>query len=291
MDVEKMPVISVIGTKGGVGKSTVAMGLAAWLSKMQDDLVLLIDGDIHVRTIELKMCPKTDITFAEVLEGKHELVDAIYRCQLKAGRSWLFPQLSILPAGGRFLPPGGHDVEKYVIDTVDRFDAVMKNLREYFAYIVVDTPASVKFEHFILTSIADGLLFVMTPDVVSVFSSRQTAAGLKEIMGVPTIGTILNRVPRGMKDLNTWIEYARSVAPVIGVIEEDELVEDAFNHNLPVVAAYPRSDAALAFKKVAKEIMKKDIKDMRLVPKFKKTWKSLWAAGDLFEKRKKKRKR
>jgi MinD-like ATPase involved in chromosome partitioning or flagellar assembly len=272
-----MPVISIMGTKGGVGKSTISMGLGAWLSKLQDDLVLLIDGDIHVRTIELKMAPRTDITFAEVLEGKYELVDAIYRCQLKSGRKWLYPQLSILPAGARFLPPGRRDVERYVIETVLNFERVMKKLRKYFSYIIVDTPPSVKFEHYILTAIADGLVFVVTPDVGSIFASRQTVVGLREMMGIRTIGTVINKVPRGMREIDSWIEYAKGVAPVLGTIENDELVDEAFKRNLPVIAAYPRASASVSLRKIAKLLLKKNVKPTTVVPKFKKTWSTLWA--------------
>jgi MinD-like ATPase involved in chromosome partitioning or flagellar assembly len=273
-----VPVISVLGTKGGVGKSTVAMGIAAWLSKIQDDMVLLIDGDIHVRTIELKMCPKTDITFSEILEGKHELVDAIYRCQLKSADKWVFPELSILPAGSRFLPMGSRDIIKYVMETVQKFDAVMQKLRGYFTYIIVDTPASITFEHFILTAIADGLIFVVTPDVGSVFSSRQTVEGLKEMMGVPTVGTVINKVPRGMKAMENWIDYTSSIAPVIGTVEYDELVDDAFRRNLPVVAAYPRAASSLSLKNIAEKVMELDVRATSVVPKFRKTWVKLFKA-------------
>lgn len=280
-----MPVVSVMGTKGGVGKSTVAMGVAAWLSKIQDDLVLLIDGDIHVRTVELKMCPKTDITFAEVLEGQSDLVDAIYRCQLKAGKKWLYPHLSILPAGGRFLPPGSRNIEKFVADTVTKFDKVMKRLREYFAYIVVDTPASMSFEHFILTAIADGLIFVVTPDVPSVFSSRQTSIGLKEMMGIQTTGTVMNKVPYRMLAREVWKDYAGTIAPIMGTLPYDELVNESFRRNLPVVAAYPRSETSVQMKKVARGIIKKNLKATNVVPKFKKSWTQLWTKRKAFEKR------
>ena len=30
-----MPIISIVGTKGGTGKSTVSMGIAIWLAKIQ----------------------------------------------------------------------------------------------------------------------------------------------------------------------------------------------------------------------------------------------------------------
>jgi len=271
-----MPVFSILGTKGGVGKSTIAMGIAAWLSKIQNDLVLLVDGDIHVRTVELKMAPKTDITFAQVLEGKYDLVDAIYRCQLKSRGRWLFPQLSILPAGARFLPPGTRNVVKFVSDTVERFEPVMKRLREYFSYIVIDTPPSVSFEHFILTAVADSLIFVVTPDVGSIFSSRQTAIGLEEMMGVKPLGVVLNKVPIGLPNLKGWMEYASEVAPLIGMVEYDELLDEAFKRNLPVVAAYPRATSSLALRKIAKKMMKLQIQETDVLSKFKRAWKKAW---------------
>ncbi|MEW6592778.1 MAG: AAA family ATPase [Candidatus Hadarchaeota archaeon] len=274
-----MPVISVLGTKGGVGKSTIAMGIASWLSKMQDDLVLLVDGDVHTRTVELKMCPKADVTLAEVLRGKHELVDAIYLCQLKSRGKWVFPQLAILPAGGQFMPAGGRDVNKFLTDTITSFDKVMPKLRGYFSYVIVDTPPSVMFEHFILTAISDGLIFTVTPDVESVFSSRQTAMGLKEMMGLKTVGTILNKIPRGMTLIDTWMDYASSIAPVIGTVYKDEIIDDAFRRNLPVVAAYPKSSAAISMKDVTKKILKMDIKPTRVTSRFKKALGQLWVPG------------
>ena len=262
-----MPIISVIGTKGGVGKSTISMGISAWMSKFQNDMVLLIDGDTHVRTVELKMCPGADVNLSQVLEGKHSLADAIFLCQLASGGKPMFPKLAILPAGGRFLPPGSRDMVGFVEHTVSRFERMLVRLRKNFSYIIVDTPASVSFEHLILTAIADAILFVVTPDVDSVFSTSQTAAGLKQLMGIEGIGVVINRVPRG-KIMDDWIEHASKISPVIGMIEDDEMVEDAFRRDLPVIAAYPETVASLSMKKLAQEILKKDIKQTKLAPKF-----------------------
>lgn len=274
-----VPVLSILGTKGGVGKSTVAMGVAAWLSKLQDGLVLLVDGDIHVRTIELKMCPKTDITLAQVLGGKHELSDAIYRCQLSVKDKWLYPKLSILPAGSRFLPLGGRDILKYLVDTVNKFEKMMVSLREYFPYIIIDTPPSVTFEHFILTSMADGLIFVVTPDVVSIFSSRQTALGLRDLMGINTVGTILNKVPLyfTQAEEENWERYATTLAPLLGKIYKEDLVEHAFKRNLPVVSAYPSSMAANSMKKIAKKITKLEVPRTKVGAKLRKALTKVFA--------------
>jgi MinD-like ATPase involved in chromosome partitioning or flagellar assembly len=262
-----MPIISIIGTKGGVGKSTVAMGVAAWLSKLQQGMVLLIDGDTHVRTVELKLCPGADVTLSHVLKGKNSLSDAIYGTQLMADGKPLFPRLAVLPAGGRFLPPGSRDMVKFVESTVKRFDKMLPNLRKKFAYIIVDTPASVGFEHLILTAIADKLLYVVNPDVDSILSTNQTAIGLKQLIGIEGIGVVVNRAPRGTT-IDDWVDQAGRIAPVIGVVEDDELVDDAFRRDLPVVALYPQAPSSTAMNKIARDILKTDIPVMKLLPKF-----------------------
>jgi MinD-like ATPase involved in chromosome partitioning or flagellar assembly len=262
-----MPVISILGTKGGVGKSTVAMGITCWLSKLQEGMVLLIDGDIHVRTVELKMCPGTDLTLSHFLEGKCSLADAVYACQLRADGKPLFPRLAILPAGGRFLPPGSRDMVGFVQTTIRRFERMLSVLRKKFPYIIVDTPASVGFEHLILTAIADGLLYVVNPDVDSILSAKQTALGLKQLLGLDGIGVVLNRVPRNAR-VEEWTIQAEEIARVLGVVEDDELVEDAFRRDLPVVALYPEAPASLALRSVASELMRLDIPATKLAPKF-----------------------
>lgn len=262
-----MPIISVLGTKGGVGKSTVSMGIAAWISKLQKGMVLLVDGDTHVRTVELKMCPGADITLAHVLKGRHSLADAIYGCQLMAAGKPLFPRLAILPAGGRFLPPGSRDMVKFVEQTVRRFDRMLPKLRKKFSYIIVDTPASVGFEHLILTAIADGLLYVVNPDVDSILSTSQTAAGLKQLIGIEGTGVVVNRAPRG-STIADWNDQAGRIAPVIGLVEDDELVDDSFRRDLPIVAIYPDAPASISLNRIAREIMKMEIEPMKLMPKF-----------------------
>jgi MinD-like ATPase involved in chromosome partitioning or flagellar assembly len=201
------------------------------------------------------------------LEGKCSLADAVYACQLRADGKPLFPKLAILPAGGRFLPPGSRDMVSFVQNTVRRFERMLSVLRKKFSYIIVDTPASVGFEHLILTAIADGLLYVVNPDVDSILSAKQTALGLKQLLGLDGIGVVLNRVPRNAR-VEEWTIQAEEIARVLGVVEDDELVEDAFRRDLPVVALYPESPASLALRSIASELMSLDIPATKLAPKF-----------------------
>jgi MinD-like ATPase involved in chromosome partitioning or flagellar assembly len=262
-----LPVISVLGTKGGVGKSTVAMGVAIWMSKMQPDRwILLIDGDMHVQTIGLKMCPVTDVTLAEVLDEGKPVEEAVYQCELEADGKPLFPRLAILPAGGRFLPAMRGNPLEFISETKRKFDSIVAKLRRMFSYIIVDTPASMSFEHLILTSIADRVLYVCEPNDDSIEATRVTAVELKKFMNVESVGVVLNRVPPRV-DEKVWIKKASKIDRVLGVVPEDEAVGEAFRQNLPVVAVAPDCPASRALEEITRRVLEVEIKPTKVSSK------------------------
>jgi flagellar biosynthesis protein FlhG len=250
-------VYSVVGTKGGVSKTTVAMGLSIWISVMRPEKrVLLIDGDLHVRSVELKMCPAVDATLADVLAGKRAWEDAVYTCQLLSGEEFLYPNLAVIPAGGRFLPiPKKGDVVFHFNRAWKIFEKMMSGVRQRFDTVIVDTPASVSYEHLILTAIADRILYVCEANDDSISSTLATAKGLRDLMRLEPAGVVLSRVMKDI-DVKPWVKKVSAIAPLLGVIPFDETVDDAFRDNLPVPAAYPESHASLAIKEIAKKLLK-----------------------------------
>lgn len=249
-------VYSIVGTKGGVSKTTVAMGLSIWISALRPkERVLLIDGDLHVRSVELKMCPTRDATLSDVLLGKRSWEDAVYTCQLLSGGELLYPNLAVTPAGGRFLPLKSGDVAARLERARKIFEKMLAEVREKFGTIIVDTPASVSYEHLILTAIADQILYVCEANDDSINSTLSTAKGLTGLMDIEPAGVVLSRVMGGV-DVKPWLKKAGEIAPVLGVVPFDEAVDEAFRDNLPVAAAYPDSRASLAIKEIAKKLLK-----------------------------------
>ena len=243
------------------------MGLAIWASKIQPDKwVLLIDGDMHVRTVELKMCPMADVTLAQVLQEGKPLEEAVYLCELESNGKPLYPRLAVLPAGGRFLPPMRGNPLDFINQTKRQFDEMVEKLRRRFALIIVDTPASMSFEHLILTAIADAVIYVAEPNDDSIESTKLTAEGLKEFMDVQPLGVVLNRVPSSV-DERKWVEKASQISKVIGVIPDDEMVGEAFRQNLPVVAVDPSSPASRAVEKIARKLFEAKVKPTKLPKK------------------------
>lgn len=248
-------VFSVVGTKGGVSKTTVAMGVAIWMSLIkQKERVLLVDGDQHVRSVELKMCPTSDASLTDVLAGKRSWEAAVYTCQLVSDDELLYPNLAIMPAGGRFLPLGRLEVAERFMRAAKTLDAAFSKLREKFNRIIIDTPASVSYEHILLTGVSDRIVYVCEANDDSISSTLATAQGLSRLMDIGAAGVVISKVMKGVA-LSTWVKKAARIAPVLGVVPFDEAVDRAFRDNLPVVAAYPKSPASLAIKGIAKKLL------------------------------------
>lgn len=244
------------------------MGMAVWTARLEPKKwVLLIDGDMHVRTIELKMCPVTDATLADVLEGNKELEDAVYQCELESDGEPLFPKLAVLPAGGRFLPSMRGNPIEFIDQTKRKFDRLMKKLRSRFQYIYVDTPASMSFEHLILTAIADSLVYICEPNDDSIDSTKMTAEGIREFMEVEPIGIVLNRFDPHLKK-EKWIRKAGEIAPVLGVVPDDPTVVESFAENLPVVAAHPDSPASKAVREITVKVLRAKVRGTGVSERF-----------------------
>ncbi len=263
-----MPVLAILGTKGGVSKSTLSMGLAIWISKLKpNDWCLLVDGDMHVRSVELKMCRVHDATLRDVLKQEKPWQSAIYNCELEDDNGeLLYPKLAVLPAGGRFMPPMRESPLTFLENAKRLFGGMIEELRKQFKYIIIDTPASVGLEHFILTASADAVIYVCEPNEDSINSVLATAEELKDLMGVRSLGVVLTRVPDDI-DAKPWIKKAEQVAPFLGIVPEDRKVGAAFRENLPVVAAYPDSEASLAMEKIARKVIAIAVRKTEVVDK------------------------
>ncbi|WP_300530064.1 AAA family ATPase [Maricaulis sp.] len=84
-------VLAIASGKGGVGKTSLAIGMARALSQM-DERVLLVDGDLGMANIDVQMGLYPNADIAAVLNGKVALNDAV------------------APALGGSLERGGFDV-------------------------------------------------------------------------------------------------------------------------------------------------------------------------------------
>lgn len=168
-------VILVTSCKGGVGKSTVAANLAMSLAK-RGKRTLLIDCDLSNRSLDLILGCEDSVLFdiSDVVTGKCELSRAVLTD----------PRMGLLffVAGPSFYDGGM---------TVSDFGRTVREARENYEYIIIDTPGSVGEAIKLAASDADMALIVASHQPTSQRAAEKTDVTLAEL-GIEDRRLIIN---------------------------------------------------------------------------------------------------
>lgn len=195
--------IVIASGKGGVGKTSICVGLGKALSTM-GYRVLLIDCDC-LRSLDLLtgVTEKMVYNFGDVIFGRCEFEQAVYEND----------GLSVMTC-----PENYDNISDFAMNWL-----VKKN-EHAFDYILLDAPAGIdKGLHF-AASVADRAVVVSTPDLVCV---RSACIAGKEIekLNVNDIRLIINRVSKKdivkgrLLNLDSVIDSVQ--LQLIGIVPED----------------------------------------------------------------------
>jgi chromosome partitioning protein len=245
-------VYAVANQKGGVGKTTTAVNVAACIAEA-GYRTLLVDVDPQANaTVGLGLTRSQAPGLYEVLAGEREAEEAVVECSVEG--------LALLPAG-----PGlaGANVELPRIDGFERrLREVLEPIRERYEYIVLDCPPSlgpltvsalvaadrvivpVQTEYFALEGLA-GLLETLEL-VQRELNPRLTVAGMLLTMhdSRTRLGCDVEREVRE--------HFADLVFDT--VIPRNVRVGEAPSYGLPVTHHDPHSAGAEAYFELAKEV-------------------------------------
>lgn len=135
----KSMIITVFNNKGGVGKTTLTINLAAMLTQLGKRVLLIdIDAQANLSTglgidplNDVELAGKKDITHL-LIEPRTKLSDVIYRKQ------WGAIQLDIVPSHIRL-----SKMESELIQTVDSDRILVKKLKNHgYDFVFIDPPPS-----------------------------------------------------------------------------------------------------------------------------------------------------
>jgi pilus assembly protein CpaE len=237
-------VISVVSSKGGVGRSFVAVNLAVELRKLTRKEVIVFDTSMHFGDVGVLMNSGDAKTIVDIVEQAHSL-DA------ELMEDIVFTH----PSGVRVLlsPPTPQEAE---VITADHVRATMNVLTQMADYVIVDTRPG--FDDLMLTVMdaSERMLLLLSMEMTAIKDTTQFLE-IASLLGYPPdrIRLVLNR-------MNSYSGIpTRDIAENLGREIEFQIPEDvqavlhSVNEGTPLVESRPEHRITTEIRKLASSMI------------------------------------
>ncbi|MCD5344950.1 AAA family ATPase [Agromyces sp. S2-1-8] len=233
--------IAVVAPKGGQGKTTLAVNLAAGLAEIAPNSVVLIDADLQFG----------DVTTALALEPERTIVDAVADA---AADEIVLKTALTHHSGSFFVVAGAPSPELGDSIPTDALGRLIERLRASFRYVVVDTtPGLGEHALAVLEHITDAV-FVTSMSVPSLRAMRTEFDLLTRIGLMPgNRHVVLNQTDR-LSGLT--VRDAENIigAPIDVEVPRSSAVLLASNRGVPLIHDDARDPAAKAIRSLLSRI-------------------------------------
>jgi Mrp family chromosome partitioning ATPase len=261
--------IAIISGKGGVGKTSVTVNLAAAVKKKSME-VGIFDADVHGPSVPKMVGIKTEMR--DILRGSHGIDPVITEHGLKVMSVALIWPTDMTPIMWR---------GQYKARVLRQF---LSSIRWYeMDFLFVDLPPGTGDEPTtIMKSIPDldGMIVVTTPQEISTQVCSRAINAAKEL-NAPIIGLIENmnhykcpdcgRIEHFFgKDKGERLAKTFGI-PFLGGIPLDGQYSDAADSGVPIVFKYPESLTAKAMEQIADRLLERLPRREKVVVK-ERTW-------------------
>jgi pilus assembly protein CpaE len=240
-------VITVFSTKGGAGKSVIAVNIAVLLAKRSTKPVVLVDADLQFGDIAvmLKLAPQ------------HTIVDAVASLD-RLDPAFLQNLLVKHEQSGLWVLPA--PLEPAFADQIGATEMtkIVEMLRAFAGYVVVDTPAYFNEVVLGLIESSDEILLVAGMDIPNI---KNVKIGLQtlRLLNIPMtkLRLILNRANSKVKLDVGEVERTLQVKAE-SLIPSDVVVPQSVNKGTPVVLEAPKSGVARAMEQLVGLLIHED---------------------------------
>ena len=236
-------VIGISSGKGGVGKTTVSVNIAAALVKQGLD-VLLLDGDLGLANVQLALGVASDYNFSHVLSGDKTLDEVVVKTSsgvdLVPGASGLKDLASLS--------------EKETGSVIQAFSSLTKQ----YDLFIIDTAAGISTSVVSLLGACHHRIIVLKDDPSSIADAYATIKVLflegitQDIYLLPNEVTGMEHGNQLFRNLNKVIvKFLGFEASYAGFVKQDDAIPLAWKKALPIVSCLPNSQSAREFRNLA----------------------------------------
>ncbi|MDR3552318.1 MAG: AAA family ATPase [Clostridia bacterium] len=230
-------VVTVFGTKGGIGKTTVAVNLAAALSSMRKKVAIL----------------DLDLQFGDVgvfldLEAKDTISELVTESAIDIDRISTYLMLHSSGINVLCAPKSPEYAETVGSNHVEQ---IISAIRHYYDYVIIDTGPVFNDPTLTALELSNNIFFILTQDVSTLRNAKISLGILDSLHHREKTGFIVNRESKGTITIPDCERVLG--APVVGRIPCDwNTAVNAINRGVPFIIDQPNSKISLAVQNLAR---------------------------------------
>jgi septum site-determining protein MinD len=229
-------VFAVASGKGGVGKTTTAVNLAAAATEAGRSVVL-VDYDLGMANLgDVLDVDASTPTLHDVLAGDADPLDTPREAP-----------------GGFDVVVGGTDIEDFGRADPANLRDVVGELREEYDVVIVDTGGGLSHDTTVPLGVADDVVLVSTPTAAAVENTGKTSDLVERLDG-QVRGVVFTRVGAGGQ-VDTDSALGDLDVDALGTIPEDRSVPESAAAGEPVVEHAPDSPAGQSYRELGYELV------------------------------------
>ncbi|MDX9870871.1 MAG: response regulator [Clostridia bacterium] len=234
----KPQVVTIFGTKGGVGKTTIAVNTAIQLAQAKKK-VAMVDLDLQFGDISifLNLAPKR--TIAELAqEGSRPDIDLI--------ESYMIPHLS----GIRILPAPGRPEYAELI-TAGQIENILTVLKSHYDYVVIDTPPTFNETNLTALDLSSQIFLVLSLDLATIKNVKLSLELMQTLHHIGRTKLILNRASEDMGIKVNNAEETLDFLIAAQLPSDGKTCVSALNKGIPFVLSEPNARISQAIRTVS----------------------------------------
>ena len=238
--------IAITGGKGGIGKTTIAINLAAALAQ-RGRRALLLDGDLGLANADVLLGISPQYTLAHVISGERTLDEVVTETPFG---------FSIVPAASGISQMAALDETSH-LGLVQAFSSLSADLDT----LIIDTAAGISPGVLRLAQASQQVLVVVCDDPASITDAYALIKVLAREHGIARFRILANRVrpeldgPHLFQTMNAVAgRFLDVVLEYAGEIPEDPILRRSIREQRPVFIAYPTCRASRALKSLAEKV-------------------------------------